>query len=338
MKVHQILEVGRGRNRPRVEPRLNVPGGSATTTPVSSTTPGSGKPLTGSAIKHNGVNYQWKGAQWVVTDNSEWKKDNPRSRRFKVGSIAPRDTASILNQKYNAVNTMSGRSNTTTSTKPSGSPDLRATPNNRTSAPLNPDADGSRTPDADADGKKPMGKFRKIVNGSVIGLLVGGGLVGVEIYDKFDDYGKVLEQHNGDFNNPQVEKKRTILMDTISRSIVSLLSGVASGAVAASMFSRIALFIPGFGWLVTLVVGGVGTLAAWVLQTVASDTGTIEAISKHLMKTLDRQFVAALATNENHVFEEAESSDPKDAMKKLIKSDPRMMKALKLAQQKNRAR
>ena len=87
MKVHQIIEAPKTKIGDRKEPKLF---------PDSS----NGKPLKGQSLKLNGVNYQWKGAQWIVTDTSEFKGKNPP----KKGAIADRNAKALLNQQAAKIN------------------------------------------------------------------------------------------------------------------------------------------------------------------------------------------------------------------------------------------
>ena len=104
MKVAQIVT-----EAPRIEPGFDISKAMSgiidvdkkepTISSKKSTNTALG-PLKGQAIKHRGVVYQWKGANWIVTDNSEWKQKNPRNKKsFRVGSIAPADTTTVLNNK-----------------------------------------------------------------------------------------------------------------------------------------------------------------------------------------------------------------------------------------------
>ena len=87
MKVHQITEAPKTKIGDRKEPKLF---------PDSS----DGKPLKGQSLKLNGVNYQWKGANWIVTDTSEFKGKNPP----KKGAIADRNARALLNQQAASLN------------------------------------------------------------------------------------------------------------------------------------------------------------------------------------------------------------------------------------------
>lgn len=92
MKVHHITEAPKTSVGDRKEPKLNIGSGS--------TTSSDGKPLKGQSLKLNGVNYQWKGANWIVTDTSEFKGKNPP----KKGAIADRNARALLNQQAAKVN------------------------------------------------------------------------------------------------------------------------------------------------------------------------------------------------------------------------------------------
>lgn len=90
MKVHQITEAPKITVGDRKEPSLDG----------AKTTPSDGKPLKGQSLKLNGVNYQWKGGNWIVTDTSDFKGKNPP----KKGAIADRNAKTLLNQQAAKVN------------------------------------------------------------------------------------------------------------------------------------------------------------------------------------------------------------------------------------------
>jgi|13_taG_2_1085334.scaffolds.fasta_scaffold00229_14 hypothetical protein len=91
MKIYHITEAPKNKVGDRKEPKFDG----------AKTTPSDGKPLKGQSLKlKNGVNYQWKGANWIVTDTSEFKGKNPP----KKGSIADRNAKELLNQKAAKVN------------------------------------------------------------------------------------------------------------------------------------------------------------------------------------------------------------------------------------------
>ena len=91
MKVHQITEAPKTNVGDRKEPSF---------TSSSTSTSADGKPLKGQSLKLNGVNYQWKGANWIVTDTSEFKGKNPP----KKGAIADRNARALLNQQAASLN------------------------------------------------------------------------------------------------------------------------------------------------------------------------------------------------------------------------------------------
>ena len=90
MKVHHITEAPKSSVGDRKEPKFDG----------AKTTPSDGKPLKGQSLKVNGVNYQWKGANWIVTDTSEFKGKNPP----KKGAIADRNARALLNQQAASLN------------------------------------------------------------------------------------------------------------------------------------------------------------------------------------------------------------------------------------------
>lgn len=90
MKIHQITEAPKINVGDRKEPKFDG----------AKTTPSDGKPLKGQSLKLNGVNYQWKGANWIVTDTSDFKGKNPP----KKGAIADRNARALLNQQAAKVN------------------------------------------------------------------------------------------------------------------------------------------------------------------------------------------------------------------------------------------
>ena len=181
MKVHQITEA------PKTEPSLGI---------------GDGKPLKGQSLKLNGVNYQWKGANWIVTDTSEFKGKNPP----KKGAIADRNAKALLNQQAAKVNGANAKP-TSTDNKPK----LTGDPKKDLVAPKK-----DLKPKVDEDGW--MQKLKKLANNKVtrfVGKFISGKLATLivsalnfaQLEDALDAYLRALTSYGKKLNS-QEEKKR----------------------------------------------------------------------------------------------------------------------------------
>jgi len=310
MKVYHITEAGRN------EPPLGGLGDRTTNRgpSVSSTATASG-PLRGQSLKLNGVSYQFKGNAWVVTDTSEFKGKNPP----KKGQLADRNAKSLLNQqaaKLNGVGTA-------------------------------PKADVNTTPKADADAPKGSTKLGKLGKGAIgtakvavkslnlgAAALVGGSVLAfinfLEVKSLLEDYGKALDQANGDVTATPVIYMKQELMRGIIEGTTSVFTAAASGAMTAAAFSRGLAFIPFTGWIASLIVGSISGIAAYVITRLAKDAAFLKSIAEFMMRKIDSKLILQYSegTNENTAGAE---NNIKQVMKAAIKSDPKMMAAFKQA-------
>lgn len=328
MRIYQITEA------PRIEPSF---GDMPKTKVASTSTSTGGKPLTGMTIKHNGVNYQWKGAAWVVVDKG-------KSKRLKVGSIAPKDTATILNQKAGG---LTPGSSSKTKTGPSGktttSPELTADPKNKTPKDK---TDYEKDMDKAKDNTKKAKKGITKVRGGVYGLIVSLGLGAVDLTDFADRYVEALDEAGGDRMADNVLKAKANFAKSLSGTIVSMLTGTAGGAIGVATATRIFGVIPYVGWLVALIAGGVGTLAGWVLYELAENADFVDSVTLYIMEEFEDNAIKGLSKAKDsvvRVFDDVDLSESpkqelKSTMKDIIISDPKMQKAFKLAQKKHRAK
>ena len=310
MKVYHITEAGRN------EPPLGGLGDRTTNRgpSVSSTATASG-PIRGQSLKLNGVSYQFKGNAWVVTDTSEFKGKNPP----KKGQLADRNAKSLLNQqaaKLNGVGTA-------------------------------PKADVNTTPKADADAPKGSTKLGKLGKGAIgtakvavkslnlgAAALVGGSVLAfinfLEVKSLLEDYGKALDQANGDVTATPVIYMKQELMRGIIEGTTSVFTAAASGAMTAAAFSRGLAFIPFTGWIASLIVGSISGIAAYVITRLAKDAAFLKSIAEFMMRKIDSKLILQYSegTNENTAGAE---NNIKQVMKAAIKSDPKMMAAFKQA-------
>jgi len=310
MKVYHITEAGRN------EPPLGGLGDRTTNRgpSVSSTATASG-PLRGQSLKLNGVSYQFKGNAWVVTDTSEFKGKNPP----KKGQLADRNAKSLLNQqaaKLNGVGTA-------------------------------PKADVNTTPKADADAPKGSTKLGKLGKGAIgtakvavkslnlgAAALVGGSVLAfinfLEVKSLLEDYGKALDQANGDVTATPVIYMKQELMRGIIEGTTSVFTAAASGAMTAAAFSRGLALIPFTGWIASIIVGSISGIAAYVITRLAKDAAFLKSIAEFMMRKIDSKLILQYSegTNENTAGAE---NNIKQVMKAAIKSDPKMMAAFKQA-------
>lgn len=200
--------------------------------------------------------------------------------------------------------------------------------------PKAPVADKPTAPAADkpADNKPKGGKiknlFRRFLKTTALGNLVGLGLLGQRVIEVGEEYATALDAADGNVKDPEVKKARTHLANTVANAFVQFFAGVASGAVTASIASRFLAVIPAAGWIATIIIGAGTTLVSYVAMKAAEDEAFIEGLARWMMRTLDDQLLANLMDDVNTG---AEKELAKDAMKNLIKSDPKMMQAFKLA-------
>ena len=284
MKVAQIVT-----EAPRIEPGFDISkamssidvGKEPTVSSKKSTNTGTG-PLKGQAIKHRGVVYQWKGANWIVTDNSEWKQKNPRNRKsFKVGSIAPADTTTVLNNKANKVNAGSG-GKTDTKQKMKNITPLKATDVDKTDYQKDMDKANKKTDMPDP--KKDMGllkklwknKATKIILGTIKGFLGGwAGKIAITAWDvsgvvgAHNDYFDVLQKQYNDKKSgapvrtlmENANKLKYIREEKIVKPMVELTFGsigmfIAAGGLGMAAGGLVAgFFTGGIGWILTLLAG-----------------------------------------------------------------------------------
>ena len=310
MKVYHITEAG------RTEPPLGGLGDRTTNRGPSVSSPATASgPLKGQSIKLNGVSYQFKGNAWVVTDTSEFKGRNPP----KKGQLADRNAKSLLNQqaaKLNGVGTA-------------------------------PKADVNTTPKADADAPKGSTKLGKLGKGAIgtakvavkslnlgAAALVGGSVLAfinfLEVKSLLEDYGKALDQANGDVTATPVIYMKQELMRGIIEGTTSVFTAAASGAMTAAAFSRGLAFIPFTGWIASLIVGSISGIAAYVITRLAKDAAFLKSIAEFMMRKIDSKLILQYSegTNENTAGAE---NNIKQVMKAAIKSDPKMMAAFKQA-------
>lgn len=297
MKVHQITEA------PRIEPTL---GSSTATTPSGPTlsSPGGASSLKSVDIKPGILDAKGNKTFSVVDQN---------------GKVLQRFDGPNAEAKANE-----------------HSDKLKKQIANRTKAPA---ADKPKAPVADkpaadtpADGKPKGGKIKKLFRGflkaTALGNLVGAGMLGQRIIEVGEEYATALDAADGNVQDPEVKKARTHLANTVANAFVQFFAGVASGAVAASIASRFLAVIPAAGWIATIIIGAGTTLVSYVAMKAAEDEAFIDGLARWMMRTIDDQLLANLMDDVNTG---AEKELAKDAMKNLIKSDPKMMQAFKLA-------
>ena len=309
MKIYHITEA------PRIAPTFGKMSPASNSGPTLSSTATASGPLKGQSLKLNGVSYQFKGNAWVVTDTSEFKGKNPP----KKGQLADRNAKSLLNQqaaKLNGVGTA-------------------------------PKADVNTTPKADADAPKGSTKLGKLGKGAIgtakvavkslnlgAAALVGGSVLAfinfLEVKSLLEDYGKALDQANGDVTATPVIYMKQELMRGIIEGTTSVFTAAASGAMTAAAFSRGLALIPFTGWIASIIVGSISGIAAYVITRLAKDAAFLKSIAEFMMRKIDSKLILQYSegTNENTAGAE---NNIKQAMKAAIKSDPKMMAAFKQA-------
>jgi hypothetical protein len=312
MKIYHITEA------PRIAPTFGkMPPASNSGPTVSSTATASG-PLKGQSLKLNGVSYQFRGAKWIVTDTSEFKGKNPPNK----GSFADGNAKELLNQQAAKLNGGGGASKADA-----------------------PKADTKA--DADAPkGSTKLGKLgkgaigtakagvRKVVVSAPGAALVSGSVLAfinfLEVKSLLEDYGKALDQANGDVTATPVIYMKQELMRGIIEGTTSVFTAAASGAMTAAAFSRGLAFIPFTGWIASLIVGSISGIAAYVITRLAKDAAFLKSIAEFMMRKIDSKLILQYSegTNENTAGAE---NNIKQVMKAAIKSDPKMMAAFKQA-------
>lgn len=253
MKIHQITEA------PKTEPSLGI---------------GDGKPLKGQSLKLNGVNYQWKGANWIVTDTSEFKGKNPP----KKGAIADRNAKALLNQQAAKVNGANAKP-TSTDKKPK----LTGDPKKDLVAPKK-----DLKPKVNEDGW--VQKLKKLANNKItrfVGKLVSGKIATIiisalnfaQLEDALDAYLRALTSYGKKLNNPEEKKqylenaKKGRLPNEVAEAyficqekwskliIEAFIAAFVSGAVilkgGAALAGLAGIIGTGpIGWIVAITAGG----------------------------------------------------------------------------------
>jgi len=210
-----------------------------------------------------------------------------------------------------------------------------------------PDANGSRL------GRMARGAGTAVKNvGKVVGLPIVSGLIGAVtlgpiIKQKLEDYagavdavaegeaaGKSLDEINLLKDAVQAARKR--LSDTIADAIVQMLTGLVAGVVSATVATRVLGLAPGFGWIAALILGGLGTITSYVLSNVADNEAIINELSEWLMSRLDEQLLNNISDtilDDTATPRADDTSALKNAMKDMIKSDPKMIQAFNKAKE-----
>jgi len=270
MKVHQITEAPKTNVGDRKEPSFTS---SSTSTAVD------GKPLKGQSLKLNGVNYQWKGANWIVTDTSEFKGKNPP----KKGAIADRNARALLNQQAASLN--------------GGSTPKKVDPPKAVPSNIDGGGEDELKSKLKADKKakvKEDGWIKSIWNkiknsklGKVLGWLLSrpvatavmAALNFAQLEDALDAYLRALVNHGKKLNSPEAKKQYIenakkgrlpqkvaeaylVCLEKWSKLIVeAIVAGLVSGVViggAGGMLAGLATIIGTgpVGWIVAILAGG----------------------------------------------------------------------------------
>ena len=320
MKVAQIVT-----EAPRIEPGFDINkamssidvGKEPTISSKKSTNTGTG-PLKGQSMKHRGVVYQWKGANWIVIDNSEWKQKNPRNRKsFRIGSIAPADTSTVLTNKATKVNAgPGGKSNTssntdtktTTKSNPTDSGKISATKSDKTDYEKDMDKSKKNKVDDLIDPKKDMGllkkiwknKATKIILGTIKGFLGGwAGKIAITAWDvsgvvgAHNEYFDVLQKQYDDKKSgapvrtlmENGNKLKYIREEKIVKPMVDLTFGsigmfIAAGGLGMAAGGLVAgFFTGGIGWILTLLAGAAAAYGGYEGGImIAKELGWYEAL------------------------------------------------------------
>lgn len=325
MKVHQIIEAGR--NSPRKEPKISLGNSPKVATPTTGSLTGitgtkagfvskSGKFITGEII----------GPSKSRAANQVSFKANGKTFNVSVDKLLDPKTRTPLN--------IGGAS---TSSADDGSkrqqrrtPKVTADPSD-----IKVDKKDKLTPDTD-DGKikpKKQSYISKFAKGGVVGTFIGLGLFGQEVLENIDNYANKLEAANGDTNDQNVQIAKIELINTLANATVSILSGFAAGAITAGTMSRVSILVPGLGWLAALIAGGASTIVAYIAQKAANDAGAVESIARWFHRRIDDELLDMIVDDV-----QLDEESPKAAIKDLIKSDPKIIKAFKMAQKMHRAK
>ena len=167
-----------------------------------------------------------------------------------------------------------------------------------------------------------------------VAAAVGGSVLAfinfLEVRSLLEDYGKALDQANGDVTAAPVIYTKTELMRGIIEGTTSVFTAAASGAMSAAYFSRGLAFIPFTGWIASLIVGSISGIAAYVITRLAKDAAFLKSIAEFMMRKIDSKLILQYSegTNENTAGAE---NNIKQVMKAAIKSDPKMIAAFKQA-------
>ena len=334
MKVHHITEA------PRIEPTANTKnmlkslGGSLSGTPSVSKPNLTGVTGTKAAFanKNGGVS---KGTIVGPAANG-----NPNQVSFKdsKGKTFNVSIKKLLDpKKLTPLNINSGTSTTTKS--------FSANPSDRVDAPKTDTTPKSTAPLSKRDQKRADWNKKSVLSkGGTVLKKMGkwGGIMGflstitgiIDVADRAENYVKVLDRHNGELFHPKVKTSRAAVHDAFSGAIISFFGSIATGAVAAGAATRILVVFPGFGWLIPLLAGGVGWLIGHAFNALAKDAALVNSISEYAVTRLtDETIVGIGESSVNEDNANAAKTEIKSDMLNLIKSDPKMMKAFKVAKQ-----
>ncbi len=310
MKVHHITEA------PRIEPpRI----GGTVTAPSGPTVSSGSKPATGiTGTKAAFANKNGGVSKGTVVGPA--KNGNPNQVSFKdsKGKTFNVSIKKLLDpKKLTPLNIGLGTS-TTTATPKADAPkaDLKADPKPNVKAD-----------NIDTGKSKPQGKIAKLFKGGIVGAYIGIGVGVADFYATTAKYRRKLEQHAYNTKHSEVEAARGEVAVGLANSLSSILVGIAAGTLAATKATRVFLIIPGWGWLASLISGGVGFIAAAALQVLATKTGAMDFAAEFMMKRVDHKLL------QNITDDVEEEVDTKGAMKQAIMSDPKLIKAFKLAKE-----
>ena len=316
MKVAQIVT-----EAPKVEPsfgdmaNIKVSDKGPTISSNKSTKTGTG-PVKGQSISHRGVNYQWKGANWIVIDNSEWKRKNPRNKKqFRIGSIAPADTSTVLTNKAIKKNAGPGGKSNTSSNTDTKSKMKNITPLKTTDVDV---------PDYKKDMDKAAGKLKdgklkdvpdtfwgdvkkvwkskatKVILGTIKGFLGGwAGKIAITAWDvsgvvsAHNEYFDVLQKQYKDKKSgapvrtlmENGNKLKYIREEKIVKPMVELTFGsigmfIAAGGIGIAAGGLVAgFFTGGIGWILTLLAGAAAAYGGYEGGImIAKELGWYEAL------------------------------------------------------------
>lgn len=300
MKVHQITEA------PRIEPTLGNSRGTVTSGPKLSATSTSSLPK--SVDIKPGILDSKGNKTFNVVD-----QDGKVIKRF----TGPSAEADANTHRDNLKKQIKAAKPAKTQPKLTGDPKKDLT---------QPDTDKSKD-------TKPKGKFTDkfkmgVKGGGFLGLIVGAGLLGERIIEVGNDYAKALDDHNGNTKHPEVKKARAYLANICANAFVQLFTGIASGAVAAGVATKLLGAIPFAGWIAAIIGSAGAIIIQYVALKAAEDGAYIESLAAWLMARIDDELLANLMDDTNV---ESGKGKVKNAMIDLIKSDPKIMQAYKLA-------